>query len=193
VEQQIQEGEPEPLLSEPVAEDLAEEPLELAAVEPESVETESIVADELDQEARDEQHFVAYSPQPPEGDDLPHYAPRGPTVREFFATLGAFRPSAKPGSSITAQPGIPEPAADFPLASDAFANLFSDSPVSDDDSRAAFALSGALGATEPTPAALTAPVEPQPAQEPAASTTMTQESEEDIRRFREWLDGLAES
>ena len=67
------------------------------------------------------------------------------------------------------------------------------SPVSDEDSKAAFALSGALGSqpSQPAAAAYTTPSAPAPAVE--AAPAATQESEEDIRRFREWLDGLAES
>jgi hypothetical protein len=83
--------------------------------------------------------------------------------------------------------------ADLPLASDAFANLFTDSEVSDEDSRAAFALSGALGSSGPTGPAITTPNAPQPPVETTASPAGTQESEEDIRRFREWLDGLTDS
>ncbi len=138
--------------------------------------------------------FVAYSPQPPDDDKLPHFAPKGPTVREFFAALGAFDPGARKGSSITAHAAAPEasPESDFPLATDAFATLFSDSPVSDDDSRAAFAMSGALSSSHPPRVTTTTPPKPAAPVEPPAPTA-AQESEEDIRRFREWLDGLAES
>jgi tetratricopeptide (TPR) repeat protein len=190
------------VLTEPAAEDLAEEPVEEPAEEIVQPEEEPVAlaqetSYEAEPEPEDASHVVAYSPQLPEEEDLPHYAPKGPTVREFFAAIGAFRPSAREGSTITAQAGIPstreEPAStEFPLANDAFANLFSDSPVSEEDSRAAFALSGALGASQPTSAAITAPQEPVTPPEPA-SPAATQESEEDIRRFREWLDGLADS
>ena len=163
---------------------------------------------------------VAYSPQTPDEKDLPHYTPTGPTVREFFATLGAYRPpglDAEP--SFTARAAVPEiatadldeseadeiwsPAApepgpeparepdSYPLASDAFANLFPDSSISEEDSKAAFALSGALSSQpEPPRATPPKPVSPTVAEVPA---TGAQESEEDIRRFREWLDGLADS
>ena len=140
-----------------------------------------------------EPQFVAYSPQLPADEDLPHFAPTGPTVREFFAALGAYRPPSPDGNAITAHAASTElssGAAEYPLATDAFANLFADSPVSDEDSRAAFALSGALGAPAPATSPAAAPPLP-PEASPAASNA--QESEEDIRRFREWLDGLAES
>jgi hypothetical protein len=164
-------------------------------VEPEPIELAPAVAeyeDEPETQPAEEPAFVAYSPQLPADDELPHFAPKGPTVREFFATLGAFRPSAR--TSITAHAAVALPPADtedLPLATDAFATLFADSQVSEDDSRAAFALSGALGASEPQPAPT--PAKPVPAVEAPAPAAATQESEEDIRRFREWLDGLAET
>jgi hypothetical protein len=150
----------------------------------------------------EEASFVAYSPQLPEKEDLPHYTPQHPTVREFFAALGAFRPSST-GSVFTAHAAAAETVPqgdenssageDYPLANDAFGNLFGDTPVDDEDNRAAFMLSGAIGAsTPPSNIAVSAPTEPQPAEPPASEGT-AQESEEDIRRFREWLDGLAES
>ena len=200
-------GPSEIILTEPAAEDLAEEPVEepversieesVYEPEPEPVMVVDETSYEAEPEPEDASHVVAYSPQLPEEEDLPHYAPKGPTVREFFAALGAFRPSERAGSSITAHAGIPAapeaPAADeYALANDAFTTMFADSPVSEEDSRAAFALSGALGASEPASAALTAPQEPQSPPEPATPAP-TQESEEDIRKFREWLDGLADS
>ena len=150
----------------------------------------------------EEASFVAYSPQLPEKEDLPHYTPQHPTVREFFEALGAYRPSSA-GNVITAHAAAtetappddedPSSAEDYPLANDAFGNLFGDVSVDDDDNRAAFVLSGAIGAsTPPSNLAVSAPTEPAPAPEPPASNAPAQESEEDIRRFREWLDGLAE-
>ncbi len=158
------------------------------------------------------EHFVAYSPQPPEDEDLPHYSPVGPTIREFFAVLGTHQPPTNAAASFTARAAVPEispeppkhsskvaetqpqGADEFSLPSDAFANLFPDSPVSEDDTRAAFALSGALS-SQPVPPPPTSYVDPPPTPPPqtAAQPSGTQESEEDIRRFREWLDGLADS
>lgn len=150
-------------------------------------------SDEPPEALAEEEHFVAYSPQLPEEKDLPHYAPRKPTVREFFATLGTFKPPAREGAAITARAAVsrmaPQPA-DYPLATDAFANLFGNAPVNREDSRAAFALSGALAASTPAPSP-PAPVDA--ASIPVASPAPAQESEEDIRKFREWLDGLTES
>ena len=188
---QVAQLDPEPVDIEPEPEIMSTpgiepEPIAAAPVEPEPIAEEPV---------EPEPAFVAYSPQPPRDEELPHFAPKAPTVREFFAALGAFRPSAREGSSITAHaamPSAPEPAADFPLATDAFSSLFGDSPVSEDDSRAAFALSGALATSQPAPVAPT-PAKPAPPVEAPAPTPTAQESEEDIRRFREWLDGLQES
>ena len=153
-------------------------------------------------EPEDEAGVVAYSPEAPPNDELPHFVPRRPTVREFFATLGAMRPpSGQGGRSFTARAAIPavvapgasdEPAAeDLPLATDAFSDLFPESTIPEEDTRAAFALSGAMSATQhaPTPASMQTPPPPEQS-EPAVEHS--KESEDDIRRFREWLDGLAE-
>ena len=147
-----------------------------------------------------EHAVVAYSPELPRGEDLPHFKPKVPTIREFFTALGARKPpSHSAGHPITARAAIPgETAApqleDLPLATDAFAAMFGDETVAEEDTRAAFALSGALSGTghNPTPTSLrTSPPMPAPAIDDADA--QTQESEEDIRRFREWLDGLADS
>jgi tetratricopeptide (TPR) repeat protein len=134
--------------------------------------------------------------------------PREMTVREFFATLGSMRPPLKePGggtepiadvtpvtseSSDVEESLVDEP---YPIADDAFANLFGDAPISPEDSRAAAALSGAVahGAPFSTPLTAAGPPPQRDTAAPRASDQPTQESEEDIRRFREWLDGLAES
>lgn len=145
--------------------------------------------------APDEPHLVAYSPQLPDDDELPHFAPKGPTMREFFATLGARRPPARePRQAFTAHAAATmEPLPSHPA--DAFSGMFPDSPVTDEDTRAAFALSGALGVTaEPEmPSPPRRPPTPASSAPPVATSAAAQESEEDIRRFREWLDGLAES
>ncbi len=183
--------------------------------------------DEYEPEPEPEtEHFVAYSPQPPEEEDLPHYKPPGPTIREFFATLGARRPpESGSAASFTAHAMVPEidalpevddmaewhdeeslpesapeearPVDEFPHVSDAFANLFPDSPISEEDTRAAFALSGALS-SQPAPNVMLTdlpPTTPAPASSASALEVpqAAQESAEDIRRFREWLDGLADS
>jgi hypothetical protein len=199
-----------------------EEPEEVKEVwrpEDEAIEDEESELTESD--LTESEHFVAYSPQPPDDEDLPHYTPVGPTIREFFATLGAYRPPENgSGASYTARAAVPDieaetqsfensdlgteeratsgqdetqSADEFPLVSDAFANLFPDSPVSEEDSKAAFALSGALSSQPDHPAARPVATPPSPAPPVEVQPAATQESEEDIRRFREWLDGLAES
>lgn len=167
----------------------------------------------------DDAHLVAYSPQPPDVSELAHYKPQGPTIREFFSAIASRRPpSEQVAQSFTARSAVPMPASAsralpgtpaalpsgveaaatafegnaFPPAADAFSGLFPQSNVSEEDSRAAFALSGAVsgsgpGAPQPLEPPPRAPVESQA----SPSSEHGQESEEDIRRFREWLDGLA--
>jgi hypothetical protein len=181
--------EPEPAYVEP--EPVAVEP-EPAYPEPEAVSPQPEPEPETEHR---EPELVAYSPQLPEPDELPHFAPRAPTVREFFAALGLRRPpSDEPERSYTARAAVPEIQIpdDYPLAGDAFAHMFADSPVNEEDSRAAFALSGALGAATPQPETVVQPPVETPAVAAAPAPAAAQESEEDIRRFREWLDGLAE-
>ncbi|MEP6509296.1 MAG: hypothetical protein ABJC63_13810 [Gemmatimonadales bacterium] len=263
------EIQPEPEVSSPLPLGILNDAREEVSTEEMSaITTASARLDQEEASALDDDAVVAYSPQPPDEKDLAHYTPTGPTIREFFATLGTYRPPSDGQPSFTARaavpelesaaldesetdeiwnpaaaepvaeetgpddseldeiwnpvaaepvaeetgpdeseadeiwsPAAPEPPAEparapdaFPLASDAFANLFPDSPVSDDDSRAAFALSGALssqpaGTPPPTTTKSAAPpVADQP--NPASGAP---ESEEDIRRFREWVYGLADS
>jgi tetratricopeptide (TPR) repeat protein len=188
---------------EPAAEELWQEEVSSEAPQPEPVHAEAPAESDL----------VAYAPPVPDVDAAESItvepvieAPRTRTVREFFATLGARKPPEIPDrvdptiaedtaasehaiSIPTESEPRPEPKPDeYPLADDAFASLFAGAPVSTDDSRAAAALSAAVAhpprkTPSPTvarPAVVTAPGE-------------VHESEEDIKRFREWLDGLTES
>ncbi len=135
---------------------------------------------------------------------------RGITVRDFFATLGSARPPTaetleEPEEFVSSDLADDEAesaaaaqiadGATYPYADDAFANLFEDSPVSPEDNRAAAALSGAVAHPPPVSTPATKGAAP-----PARDTEKTplpekapRESEEDIRRFREWLEGLANS
>lgn len=135
--------------------------------------------------------------------------PRGITIREFFATLGGVRAPATEASDVSdevtplegptdeavppaATSGVPE--SSYQYADDAFANLFGNTPVSPEDSRAAAALSGAVAHTAPAP--VTAPPESVPERGRGVTNDArrpAQESEEDVRRFREWLEGLTSS
>jgi tetratricopeptide (TPR) repeat protein len=140
-------------------------------------------------------------------DPEPFVAPRVITVREFFATLGSARPPvrdvehpAAPAESTVAAttPEPPEASSEpveYPIADDAFGNLFAGVPANPEDSRAAAVLSGAVahGAVFATPLSTPTSPAPQVPQQDRESGTPAEESEEDVRRFREWLDGLADS
>ena len=179
-----------------------EPPVEEPPVEEPPVEEPALV-EETTATEEEESAVVAYSPEPPEEKDLAHFHPKSPSIREFFATLGARRPPSRDaGPSITAHAAVglaqtetQAPADDLPLATDAFGGLFPDSPATEEDTRAAFALSGAMSQKghNPIPSSVrTSP--PQPAPAVTASTPEhSRESEEDIRRFREWLESLADS
>ena len=147
----------------------------------------------------------------PEGHPArPAAEPRGITIREFFATLGARRPPASGAgddSNLVTSPDVSPSEAGPPSATssedensyqyadDAFANLFGNAPVNPEDSRAAAALSGAVAHTTPA-VTVAASTESGPGRDAGATRVgaqPVQESEEDIRRFREWLEGLANS
>jgi hypothetical protein len=76
----------------------------------------------------------------------------------------------------------------YPLADDAFASLFAGAQVDPEDSRAAAQLSAAVAHP---PRKTPSPTVPRPAV--TTSLADVTETEEDITRFREWLDGLTES
>ena len=134
-------------------------------------------------------------------------APRAMTIREFFATLGKARPPSEEMDELDEETAddlaadeaeslaeeAPAEGESYPYADDAFANLFRDADLNPDDSRAAAALSGAMA--HPAPAAtITTASQSQPSADAAPRADQSaQESEEDIRRFREWLEGLANS
>ena len=123
-------------------------------------------------------------------------AARQPSVREFFATLGRRKPpreasGARSSYGATA-PQVSSPLADVspPLgASASTASLdavFAGAEVSASDSRAASRLAGAFSGTPRSTTPQTPPV-PTPRINPRLQT---QESEEDVAKFRAWLDGL---
>lgn len=182
------------------------EDIEQSGLTPERAETpppppEPMGATELEPEP------VPQEPEPePEPKPDARAGKKPITVREFFATLGAVR---VPGRELDEAPvtddytdqstsSSEEKSGDektYPIADDAFANLFAGVPVTPEDSRAAAALSGAVahGAPFSTPLPSSATVAPRASQPAQTTSSPAQESEEDIRRFREWLDGLAES
>jgi tetratricopeptide (TPR) repeat protein len=114
--------------------------------------------------------------------DEPRAAPevvaaREPSIREFFATLGRRRPPRATGTSGIRSPNrAPEPAPTLgvPVPGASLDSVFAGATVSPSDARAASRLAGAF---MPTPR-----VNPR-VQQP-------QESEEDVAKFRAWLDGL---
>jgi hypothetical protein len=120
-------------------------------------------------------------------------AARQPSIREFFATLGRRRPPRGAGSP-PARSGnnAPRDTGDSfgpPATSATLDTVFAGATVSPSDARAASRLAGAFSGatgsgarTPPTPAMPTPRVNPR-VQQP-------QESEEDVAKFRAWLDGL---
>ena len=107
------------------------------------------------------------------------------------------QPEAEQPAGEASAPPEPEQQAEVPFsaADDAFSSLFADYPVSPEDNRAAAALSGAVS-HEPASPSVDASSDRLPSREPvspAGRNEPPQESEEDLRRFREWLDGLTES
>jgi hypothetical protein len=129
-------------------------------------------------------------------------AARQPSVREFFATLGRRRPPRAGGSpsssglaaggsmrsanSAQSEPPPPLPTAAPGASLDA---VFAGASVNPSDARAASrlagAFSGATGATTRTP-----PTPPMPTPRVNPRLPQAQESEEDVAKFRAWLDGL---
>jgi tetratricopeptide (TPR) repeat protein len=119
-------------------------------------------------------------------------AAREPSIREFFATLGRRRPpragSAGQRSSAPRQsdagPSLTAPAAGASLDS-----VFAGATVSPADARAASRLAGAFsGATGGTSRTPLTPAMPTPRVN--TRVQQPQESEEDVAKFRAWLDGL---
>jgi tetratricopeptide (TPR) repeat protein len=122
-------------------------------------------------------------------------AARQPSVREFFATLGRRRPprsagspggSARPGDSVPADTVAPLGSSAPSASLDA---VFAGATVSSSDSRAAARLAGAFSGASGTSRA-TAPTPPMPTPRVNTRLPHTPESEEDVAKFRAWLDGL---
>ncbi|MEP6551318.1 MAG: hypothetical protein ABJB95_09050, partial [Gemmatimonadales bacterium] len=122
-------------------------------------------------------------------------AARQPSIKEFFATLGRRRPPRATGSqgapprptnSIPADPG-PSLVGSAPSATlDA---VFAGATVNPADSRAASRLAGAFSGVSGT-SRTTPPTPPMPTPRVNPRLPHTQESEEDVAKFRAWLDGL---
>ena len=115
-------------------------------------------------------------------------AARQPSVREFFATLGRRRPprnqSARQREASLESQTAPPAVSLTPAAS--LDDVFAGAEVSPADSRAASRLAGAFSGGGRSSASQSPPV-PTPRANPRLQT---QESEEDVAKFRAWLDGL---
>jgi tetratricopeptide (TPR) repeat protein len=130
----------------------------------------------------------------------PHAEPesigtRQPSIREFFATLGRRRPPRSAGNSGAGMrpsnraPSETTPSIGNEAPSASLDTVFAGATVSPADSRAASrlagAFSGASGASRTNP-----PTPPMPTPRVNPRVPPVQESEEDVAKFRAWLDGL---
>ncbi len=122
-------------------------------------------------------------------------AARQPSIREFFATLGRRRPprsagnpggSARSGNRTAADTAAPLGTSAPSASLDA---VFAGATVSASDSRAASRLAGAFSGTAGV-ARATPPTPPMPTPRMNQRMPQTHESEEDVAKFRAWLDGL---
>lgn len=122
-------------------------------------------------------------------------AARQPSIKEFFATLGRRRPpratssqgvATRPTNSMPADTG---PALVGSAPSATLDAVFAGATVNPADSRAASRLAGAFSGVQGTTRA-TPPTPPMPTPRVNPRLPHTQESEEDVAKFRAWLDGL---
>ena len=123
---------------------------------------------------------------------------RQPSVREFFATLGRRRPprsggnpgnpgtgGSRSGNSMPSDVGTSLGVSPPPASLDA---VFAGATVNPADSRAAARLAGAFSGAVGTSRSTPTPAMPTPRMNPRLP--QAQESEEDVAKFRAWLDGL---
>ncbi len=127
-------------------------------------------------------------------------AARQPSVKEFFATLGRRRPPRPTGASGGGAGGggmtrsgnsiPPESSASMSSAvpGASLDAVFAGATVNPADSRAASRLAGAFSGVTGT--SRTPPTPPMPTPRVNPRVPATQESEEDVAKFRAWLDGL---
>src|SRR3954467_2261598 len=123
-------------------------------------------------------------------------AARQPSIKEFFATLGRRRPprtAGTPAQPSRAAHSAPPPEPSIPLGSAApsatLDAVFAGASVNPADSRAASRLAGAFSGTVGT-SRTTPPTPPMPTPRVNPRVPAAQESEEDVAKFRAWLDGL---
>jgi len=147
----------------------------------------------LRQPSRERESIEAPTREEPRAEPEGSYA-RQPSIREFFATLGRRRPPRPTSGGADAGPraGNNQPVDTSPPlgASPPSASLdtvFAGATVSASDARAASRLAGAF--SQGSGASRTPPTPPMPT--PRVNTRVqAQESEEDVAKFRAWLDGL---
>jgi tetratricopeptide (TPR) repeat protein len=130
----------------------------------------------------------------------PHAEPesigaRQPSIREFFATLGRRRPPRSAGNSggsarsSNKAPSDSAPSIGNAAPSASLDAVFAGATVSPADSRAASRLAGAFSGAPGTPRT-SPPTPPMPTPRMNPRVPQVQESEEDVAKFRAWLDGL---
>jgi hypothetical protein len=120
--------------------------------------------------------------------------PRQPSIREFFATLGRRRPPSPNSRGRSSGNNQPPPAETRPPLSAAppgatLDTVFAGATVSSADARAATRLAGAFSGTSGSSRASN-PTPPVPTPRVNPRVPQAQESEEDVAKFRAWLDGL---
>src|SRR5438876_445486 len=127
-------------------------------------------------------------------------AARQPSIKEFFATLGRRRPPRSSGGGggggvggIRSGNSIPPeqtagPALGSAVPGASLDAVFAGATVNPSDSRAASRLAGAFSGATGT--SRTPPTPPMPTPRVNPRIPATQESEEDVAKFRAWLDGL---
>jgi len=126
-------------------------------------------------------------------------AARQPSIREFFATLGRRRPPRPLGGGVAGggggtrsgnsiPPEAPAAAMGSAVPGASLDAVFAGATVNPADSRAASRLAGAFSGVTGT--SRTPPTPPMPTPRLNPRIPATQESEEDVAKFRAWLDGL---
>ena len=117
-------------------------------------------------------------------------AARQPSIKEFFATLGRRRPprpTPAPARAWNEQPAATATAVPDTGNSSSLDAVFAGAKVSATDARAASTLAGAFSSSARSTNAPSPAASPTPRANPRLQT---QESEEDVAKFRAWLDGL---
>jgi tetratricopeptide (TPR) repeat protein len=118
-------------------------------------------------------------------------AARQPSIKEFFATLGRRRPPRPTPAPARAWSEKPAPTAATAASdtgnSSSLDAVFAGAKVSATDARAASTLAGAFSSSARSSSAQSPAASPTPRANPRLQA---QESEEDVAKFRAWLDGL---